>query len=78
MQFQGAEELNALVANAVKEVLKPNKRAKDTAEHDSGLEEEPKNFNSKNLRIWEERNNVSGKRQNEAKFQGKSIRQYKD
>ena len=54
MQFQGAEELNALVANALKEVLKPNKRAKDTAEHDSGLEEEPKNVNSKNLRIWEE------------------------
>ena len=54
MQFQGAEELNALVANAVKEVLKPNKRAKDTAEHDSGLEEEPNNFNSENFRIWEE------------------------
>ena len=50
MHFQGAkkrpdevQDMNALVANALKEVLKSNKREKYTAAHESGLEEEPEN-----------------------------------
>ena len=47
------QELNSLVVSAVSEVLKQNKRAKDTAAHDSGLEDDPNNFNIKTLNIKE-------------------------
>ena len=61
------QELNDLVANAVKEVLKANKHEKYKAANDSGLEEEPDKFNVENFIIGEELNNASGKRKNESK-----------
>ena len=61
MRFQGfnkrpseGQELNALVANLVKEVLKSNKRAKAKAEHDYVSEDVAENFNFENLSIREE------------------------
>ena len=56
MRFQGTkklptegQDLNALVANTVKEVIKQKKCAEATAEHDYGMEKEPEKFNSKSL-----------------------------
>ena len=60
MWFQYAKErpakgqdMNALVARVVQEVLK-KKRARDMATHNSGSEEKPKKFNFENLSIREE------------------------
>ena len=61
IRFQGAkkrpaegEELNSLVANAVKAVLDNNKRLKDKASSDSVSEDEPEHFNFETLNIEEE------------------------
>ena len=58
VRFQGdkklpskGEELNTLVINAVKEILKYNKCVKAKDEHDSGSEEEQENFNFEDLNI---------------------------
>ena len=47
------EELNSLVINAVKEILKSNKRVKARAKHNSGAEEDNDNLNFENLNIGE-------------------------
>ena len=71
MQFQGikkrlseGQELNALVDNALKEVIKKNNCAKPAAAHDSISEEYLQNFNFETLSIREERDNSRRKRQN--------------
>ena len=69
--FHGAKKilseiqyLNALVASTASEFLKHNKRAKDLDEHDSGSEDDPENFNLKNLIIRKEWEQFREKRQN--------------
>ena len=61
MRFEGTnkrpyegQDLNALVASAILEVLKRNKHANARATHDFVLEEGPENLNLKNLSIKEE------------------------
>ena len=61
VRFQGAKkrpaegkELNGLVSNSVKEVLKSNKRLKSKASSDSGSEDEQDKFNFKTLNNGEE------------------------
>ena len=60
MRFQGAkkrsaeiEDLNALVTNAVKEILKTNKPLKSKAANESSSEQEQENFNFEDLKIGE-------------------------
>ena len=78
MRFQGTkkcpsevQELHALVENTAKEVIRQNKHVKATSEHESGLEEEPENFNSKNISNGEEWENASGNQKNEAEVRGR-------
>ena len=58
VRFQGTmkrpakgEELNALVTNALKEIIKSNRRLKYKAEKNSGSEEEQERFNFEDLNI---------------------------
>ena len=58
VRFQGTKkrlaegkELNDLVTNTVKEILKTNKCLKAKDENDSGSEEEQENFNFEDLKI---------------------------
>ena len=60
------QDLNALVANTVKEDPKSNKCAKYMSAHDSWSEEELENINFENVRIGKEWDNAIGKRQNKA------------
>ena len=60
MRFQGAkqrpskgQDLNALVNNAVSEVLKQNKHTKAKVNHNSGLEDDLDNFTLEKLNIRE-------------------------
>ena len=66
------QELNALVANTVKEEPKSNKCEKYMSAHDSWSEEDLENFIFENSRIGEEWDNASGKRQNKAEVQDKT------
>ena len=47
--------MNALVANAIKEVLKPNKLLKAKASSESGSEDKQEHFSFKTLKIGEKR-----------------------
>ena len=60
------EDLNYLVTNAVKEILKANKHLNAKAANDSISEEEQENFNFEDLKIGEEWYNGRKKQSNDA------------
>ena len=59
------------MTNAVKEILKANKRVRATALHDYGSEEEQEKINPETLSVGEEWDNTSRKRKNEMEVRGK-------